>query len=138
MSQPRGENSLTAVEVWTMARAGRRLVIHGRMADARKVFRGLVAARPDYGFAWHMLGNLHRRAQRQARAADCYRRRLELEPDAVESRVALAEVLRSMDRLPQASATLAVLAERTKEPTDSREARLLARARVLRERWSGG
>jgi len=137
------EPKMDELEVSAVAHLGRSLLARERNQQARVVFSGLVAVRPGYGYAWYMLGIVHRRAGRLARAVDCLRRRLELAPQAgtpsdshrLEINIVLAETLHEMGREAAAIDTLrSVLAKSASEETSDD----LMRAQVLIERWTGG
>jgi predicted Zn-dependent protease len=120
-------------EAWALARLGRQLLMRGREDEAESVFRGIVAVWPEYGYAWHMLGRLSRRARDAARAVDCFRRHLSVEAEAQESRLALAETLYGMNRRDEAISALSVWASSRSKDDDSPVVR---RGRVLVRQWS--
>lgn len=137
------DTRMDELEVAAVARLGRSLLARERNQQARVLFSGLVAVRPGYGYAWHMLGIVHRRTGRLARAVDCFRRRLELTPatgtpsdsHGVDTSILLAETLHEMGRTAAAIDTMrSVLSEAAPAETSDD----LMRAKVLIERWTGG
>jgi tetratricopeptide (TPR) repeat protein len=127
------QRNVDAGEVWALARLGRQLFTKGRDDAAESVFRGIVAVWPEYGYAWHMLGRLSRRARDAAQAVDCFRRHLSVEAEAQESRLALAETLYGMNRRDEAIDALSVWSSSSSKKGESPVVR---RGRVLVRRWS--
>lgn len=121
--------SLSATELWSLCKLGHQLYTRDRFDDAATIFEGIVALDESLGYAWHALGLIARKRSNPDRAVDCFQRRLELEPEAAESRVQLAETLRETGDRQRALRLLEYL---TDSPDDSEAAR---RGRVLLERW---
>jgi len=124
-------NNLSETEVWSICKLGYQLYTRERYEDARKLFDGLAALDDTLGYPWHALGLIARDTDDPARAAECFRRRLDIDPDAGESRVSLAELLYEFGRPQEA---LEVLHHFARHPDDDSEA--ARRGRVLRRRWS--
>lgn len=118
-------------EIWSLCKLGHQLYSRERYDDAERIFSGLVALDETLGYPWHALGMIARNRGDARRAADCFQRRLDLEPGADDSRVALAETLHGAGRVREAADLLRPF-ERDPED-DSPAAR---RGRVLLERWT--
>lgn len=125
------ETDLSENEIWSVCKLGYQLYVRERYDDARAIFEGLATLDETLGYPWHALGLIARKRDNPSRAAECLRTRLDLDPEAGESRVALAEVLYESGRPDEACELLAPFA-RTPDD-DSEHAR---RGRVLLERWS--
>lgn len=123
--------NLSETEIWSICKLGYQLYTRERYEDARTLFEGLVALDDSLGYPWHALGLIARDSENPSRAVECFRRRLEIDPDAGESRVALAELLYESGR---PSKAIEALDHFARHPGDDSEA--ARRGRVLRERWS--
>jgi len=80
-------------EIWCICKLGYQLYRRDRLEAAAEIFRGLVALEADLGYPWHALGMVARKRDDAPRAIECFQRRLEDDPGAAESRVALAETM---------------------------------------------
>jgi tetratricopeptide (TPR) repeat protein len=125
------QSGVEATQMWAMARLGRQLFERGRDREAAKLFRGLVALSSEYGYAWHMLGRISRRAGEYAKAVDCFRHHLSVELEAHESRLVLGETLYEMGRREAALETLGVWDGSVAKP----ESPSIRRGRALLRRW---
>lgn len=124
------ETALSKTELWSLCKLGHQLYSRNRYDDAATIFEGLVALDDTLGYPWHALGLIARERSDRGRAVECFERRLELDPEADESRVQLAEVLYESGRVEEAIGVL----EHFFPPEDD-SSRAARRGRALRKRW---
>lgn len=120
-------------EVWSVCKLGYQLYVRERYDEAAKIFNGLVSLDDSLGYPWHALGLIARKQGDVQRAVDCFRKRLDLEPDASETRLSLAETL---DRHGYREDAADVLAHFSRHADDESPAAI--RGRALLERWTTG
>ena len=120
---------MTNDEIHTICKLGFQLYTRDRYDDAARIFRGLVSLDDSLEYPWHALGLIARKRGEFQRAVDCFQRRLEIAPDADDSRVGLAETLWEHGYRGDAIDVLRRLAP----DSESEAAR---RGRVLLARWT--
>lgn len=126
-------SDLSDDEIWSLCKLGYQLYCHGRLEDARTIFRGLVTLDDTVGYSWHVLGLIARDEEDPQRAITYFRNCLNVEPERDKTRVALAETLRECGYHEDARELL--LHFRRTPQSDSAAAE---RGRVLLERWEQG
>ena len=120
---------LTDDETYAVCKLGYQLYTRDRLDEAAEIFDGLVALDDTLGYPWHALGLIARRRGDAPRAIDCFQRRLELDPRAADSRVALAETLFEHGYRTDAAELLRHFRRADDESAAAR------RGRVLLDRW---
>ncbi|UCF67114.1 MAG: sulfatase-like hydrolase/transferase [Acidobacteriota bacterium] len=85
---------------------GQSLIMAGRHEEAIGIFERAVDVDPEFGLAWYRLGQLFDSRQSADQAEACYRRAAEIDPLAVEVRLALASLLLDQGELDEASLLL--------------------------------
>src|ERR1019366_1048145 len=74
----------------------------GRLADAERVYRRILARQPDHVDATHMMGVLAGQGRRSAMAVELFRRTIQLKPDFAAAHYHLGNALQELGRFDEA------------------------------------
>ena len=103
--------------------AGMALHEQGRLADAEKVYRHVLAIHPAHPHALHMLGILAQMVGRQEMAVEFFRRAIGSDPSVAVFYYNLGNSLLHLGRLAEAAAAFADASERSPELFDAHHSR---------------
>ena len=84
------ERFMREVEAHTLFLQGNFLHSRGRPEEALKIYKKLLAVKPDHQVAWERMGNAYRELQRYDDAVESYQKAIELDPDDPSSYYNLA------------------------------------------------
>jgi tetratricopeptide (TPR) repeat protein len=98
------------------------LASQGRTAEAIPLFEQVLASRANFVSAWIHLGHATARLDRLDRAAECYRRALEIDPVQTEAYLGLGKVLRRQGKRAEAIRILTHGTTAAKRPAPVAEA----------------
>lgn len=126
--------NLNDTEIWTLCKLGYQLFAREKYRESAKIFRGVLALDSTRPYPWHALGLIAKEQGDLQRAVDCFQKRLELEPEADDTRVSLAETLYEHGYKNDAVEVLQPLTH--KSGADAQTA-AVRRGRVLLKQWTG-